>query len=278
MEDELPASNERVLRSMGEGMELEGLPTYRSPLPTYNAATDPYLPTSATVEDTLEKAHSSTPLMSTWSRIGVLALVAAVLFQRRDTRHGGGGEVEGVPFSPEIKINGIRQSFMGGGTVSADLLGVVYLAPNSVSRAAFSSFVGSPAAELKDAGFFRTLAEAEVGKTLRLHWTAPTSGDLIVKMLGDAAGTASEPLASALRPLLDTEVRAGADLFLTCLGGTLSLAFAGKPARRVRDTAPVGGTLHVAALCPTLFASLLSPGLLEQGVGNGYIERADVWQ
>ncbi|KAL1515667.1 hypothetical protein AB1Y20_002284 [Prymnesium parvum] len=255
---------------------FEGLSKFGNPLPEYNPATDPYREPDP-VQDTRANAPSSTPLMTSWARVGVLCLVAAVLLQRRRTQAAGGGMVEGIDFPDEIKIHGIRQSFVGGGRVGLASVAALYIAPGSASARTLSPFAGSPPGELKQAGFFEVLAEVRMRQSLLLQWTAPMEREEVVDLFGRAAGPAHEALTSALRPLLGMEVPAGADLFLTCSSGELYLAFAGTPSAHVRNMAPVGATVRDVAACPALFTSFLSHELLQLGVAEGYAERFAVW-
>ena len=243
--------------------------------------TDPYKPTPDAPVDTLVDKPSTTPLMGTLSRAGVLVLVAAMLYQRRGTRHSGGGVVEGLEYPADIQIHGIRQSFVGGGALSgANFVAGAYFATSSATSRALSTFVDVPAAELRDAGFFRVLEGAQLRQSLLFQWIAPTSREEALRMVGDVAGPGSAALTDALRPLLGpAEVLEGADLFLTCTGGALIIAYAGEPTDHVRNTARVGARVDDAAACPSLWEAVLGrEAALSEGIGAGFEERSHLWR
>eukprot|EP00966_Prymnesium_polylepis_P098146 2272873-Prymnesium_polylepis.1 len=252
------------------------------PSADYQSATDPYEETpplaNAADLDTLGKAPSSTPAMSSWYRIAVLVMVAAMLYQRKDGRHAGGDVVEGLTYQPEIRISGSRQSFVGGGdVVGAHFVAGMYIERNKMATMALSAFAGAPADELDHDGLFQVLADAQLGQSLLLQWTATSSSAAALAALGDAAGAAAGPLNDAVRPLFGEEVLEGADLFLVCKDGTLAIAYAGTPAHSVRNTAKVGATVSDSSVCPALFAAFLGREPLWQGVKEGFADRSKVW-
>ena len=259
---------------------LNGLGHFGNPLPKYNPATDPYsesTPLTDADPDTLANKPSTTPLMGTLSRIGFLVMIGAMLYQRKSARHFGGGTVEGLDYPSEIKIHGVRGSFAGGGAVGRGVVAGLYLAVDRAASDALAPFAGAPADELNVDGFFGTLSDAKLRQSLLLQWTAPSGGDAALALLGDAAGSSSETLTDALRPLLGDAVPEGADLFFTCYEGTLVVAYAGYYTKNVRNTAKVGATLDGTALCPALFGTFLAGQALRRGVAEAFAERSSVW-
>ncbi|KAL3894580.1 MAG: hypothetical protein SGPRY_013771 [Prymnesium sp.] len=244
----------------------------------YNPQTDPYAPSEGP-KDTLAEAPSSTPLMTSWARIAVLAMVAAMLYQRRTDGELSGGMVGGVSFPPEIKIYGVRQTFVGGAPIDATpLVASVYIAPGTASKEALSPFAGASSSELVESGFIPLLVDARLRQSFMLQWTAEMAGAEAVNLISEAAGPAREQLSSALRPVFGRQVPVGADLFLTCYSDALYVAYAEIEANHVRSTAPVAATIRDPSACPALFKKFLEGyPEMQQGVAEGFATRHTAW-
>jgi len=248
--------------------------------------------------DTLLHKGSTTPLMGSAARVGVLVLVAALLVKSRSSRvSADAGDVDGMAYPGEIKIAGIRQSFMGGGShldgEQALFTVGLYVSTDSEAKELLVPHTGlGEGSLLQSESFFNTLTDGTLRQTLLLHFPRSVSSDAVAEQLVASAAAATrtgraqhgEPrlsdFGSAVRDMLQAEVPHGASLFLCCAKGSLQLAY-GEPVSFPRTTAVVHKTLPDPALCSALFSAYVghtsgSPST-KAAVAAGFETRHPLW-
>eukprot|EP00316_Scyphosphaera_apsteinii_P009092 CAMPEP_0119335536 /NCGR_PEP_ID=MMETSP1333-20130426/89796_1 /TAXON_ID=418940 /ORGANISM="Scyphosphaera apsteinii, Strain RCC1455" /LENGTH=253 /DNA_ID=CAMNT_0007346109 /DNA_START=23 /DNA_END=784 /DNA_ORIENTATION=+ len=142
--------------------------------------------------------------------------------------------IDGLDFAPSIKMSGISQQLIGGGTrlkynvVKIYAVGV-YMDAAGAKRA-LKPYLGLAAGALqKQAGFYKAVIEARFAKALLLYFHRSVGSSAVVDALRDSLAPRLKAPSLAkfrevLQQMLGDSVPKGSQLFFSCRGDNLHMS------------------------------------------------------